>query len=212
MIEHATQWLGAYLDGELKGVRLHQVETHLAQCAACRMELEQLRKMSALLHTPDPSGRFQPTGRFVNGLMLRLPRRPERIFRRPAAGFVHWLVPAGILGTWFLFQFALGLGGLISAAGDAGLLGSVTAWLPSIPQQTTWFGATLNVFGSQLGGSGKATLDLLNQADLFLTNVIVLLAIQFGLAMVYWTWLALFWRHQRNTVHPSLPNSPTSSS
>ena len=49
MNEHVTPWLGAYHDGELRGRRLQQVETHLAHCAACRAELEELRALSALL-------------------------------------------------------------------------------------------------------------------------------------------------------------------
>ena len=49
MIEHVNEWLGAYLDGELRGLRLRQVESHLAECSVCHSELESLRNLSALL-------------------------------------------------------------------------------------------------------------------------------------------------------------------
>ena len=48
MNEHVTAWLGAYHDGELRGRRLRQVETHLAHCATCRAELERLRALTAI--------------------------------------------------------------------------------------------------------------------------------------------------------------------
>lgn len=77
MIEHVTDLLGAYLDGELHGLRLRQVEEHLTRCAACRQELEQLRGLSALLQESLPVESFTPAERFAANLALRLPRRPE---------------------------------------------------------------------------------------------------------------------------------------
>ena len=48
MSNHVSEWLNAYLDGELKNGRLHQVEEHLATCEACQAELESLQGLSAL--------------------------------------------------------------------------------------------------------------------------------------------------------------------
>ena len=31
MPEHVTDWLGAYMDGELRGLMLHKVEEHLSE-------------------------------------------------------------------------------------------------------------------------------------------------------------------------------------
>jgi anti-sigma factor RsiW len=47
------EWLGAYLDGELNAERRAWVQYHLARCAMCRHELEELRNLSSLLHA-DP--------------------------------------------------------------------------------------------------------------------------------------------------------------
>jgi hypothetical protein len=51
---HVLEWLEAYLDGELKGGRLHQVEAHLQVCEDCRAELLALRQLSALLQAAAP--------------------------------------------------------------------------------------------------------------------------------------------------------------
>jgi len=49
MNEHVTEWIGAYHDGELRGARLLQVESHLLDCAACQAELDALSALSTLL-------------------------------------------------------------------------------------------------------------------------------------------------------------------
>ena len=51
------EWLGAYMDGELNTERRAWVERHLADCAECRLELDELRRLSRLLHTCRPDKR-----------------------------------------------------------------------------------------------------------------------------------------------------------
>jgi len=45
MMAHLDEQLSAYLDGDLAGELLQQAEAHLASCAACRAELEGLRRV-----------------------------------------------------------------------------------------------------------------------------------------------------------------------
>ena len=78
MNQHVTPWLGAYHDGELKGLRLRQVEAHLAQCAACRVDLEKLQALGALLQESPAATGLMPPDRFVAQVGLRLPRRPTQ--------------------------------------------------------------------------------------------------------------------------------------
>ncbi|NCP16821.1 hypothetical protein GW866_07240, partial [bacterium] len=111
MTEHASEWLNAYLDGELGGLRQRQVEQHLERCAACRAELEALRGLSALLRETPPAAEFTPTGRFVTNLMLSLPRHPDASQPRKAASLGWWLAPAGLLGAWFFLRTVLTLTG-----------------------------------------------------------------------------------------------------
>jgi anti-sigma factor RsiW len=77
MTEHVKQWLNAYLDGELRGARMGQVESHLTECAECRAELDDLRGLFTLLRETSPAGEFISTERFVSNLTLSLPRQPE---------------------------------------------------------------------------------------------------------------------------------------
>ncbi len=72
MIEHVTDLLGAYVDGELHGLRLRQVEEHLARCAGCRKELADLRSLSSLLQNSVPMEAFTPADQFAANMVLRL--------------------------------------------------------------------------------------------------------------------------------------------
>ena len=76
MSKHITEWLNAYLDGELNGRRLHHVEAHLAECEACRTELESLERLSGLLHEV-PAPEFTSPERFAAQVNLRLPSPTE---------------------------------------------------------------------------------------------------------------------------------------
>lgn len=73
MSEHVTEWLGTYLDGELRGSRLRHVEEHLARCQACQAELRALQSLSMRLREV-PVPRFTPSERFTAQVSLRLPR------------------------------------------------------------------------------------------------------------------------------------------
>ena len=52
--------LGAYLDGELSPMRSKAVSAHVARCKACRVALEELRRLAPVMHTlevpPVPAG------------------------------------------------------------------------------------------------------------------------------------------------------------
>ena len=76
---HVTPWLATYHDGELKGRRLRQVEAHLAECATCRAELNELQCLSALLHESPVAEDLLPPERFVAQVGLRLERRPTKV-------------------------------------------------------------------------------------------------------------------------------------
>jgi anti-sigma factor RsiW len=72
MSKHITEWLNAYLDGELHGSRLHQVEIHLTECQVCQTELESLERLSSLLQEV-PAPEFTSPERFAAQVNLLLP-------------------------------------------------------------------------------------------------------------------------------------------
>ncbi len=217
MIEHVTDLLGAYVDGELHGLRLRQVEEHLSGCTACRKELEELRALSSLLQKSVPMEAFTPADKFAANMVLQLsaqsaranaPRRATPAQPQKPLSFVWWLAPVGVLGAWVIAQAIFSLGSILSAANATGLLNNSLTWISTAPQQSLWFSASMSLFGGQLSGASKSVLDVLNDVSVTGVSLIIQLALQIGIALAYWTWLALWWR-QRKTAQPAaLPEMP----
>jgi predicted anti-sigma-YlaC factor YlaD len=217
MTEHVTDFLGPYLDGELHGPRLQQVEDHLAGCTTCRKELEELRQLSVLLQKSFTTESFMPADKFAANMVLRLSaqlatrRKPRQEGTSPTGkplNILWWLAPVGVLGAWVFAQAVFTLGTLLSTADLTGLLGNATAWLPTASQQSLWFSATMNLFGGQLGGTSKTVLDILNGVSVTGTGLAIQLLLQAGIALAYWTWLGLWWRRRKAAQEGALPVMP----
>jgi hypothetical protein len=200
--------LNAYLDGELNGWRLLEMQTHLASCAACRNELSELRLVSKLLQA-NSAPEFTPAERFVSQLTLSLPRPvlepglprpvlepglPRRLLRDRLPKFgslAGWLVPAGLLGAWFFVQTVFTLTGVITAANMTGLLGHADRWLGS-GQESIWFSAVTSLFGGQAVGA-QPTLFLLNNVSVFGANLLSGFLWQALIVLLFWIWLSIWW-------------------
>ncbi len=202
MVDHVTQWLGAYHDGELRGERLRQVEQHLTECAICQAELEETRNLSALLQNTASTADFLPTERFIANLALSLPRASERPQPRNALKIGWWLVPVGLLGMWLFVDITHCLSSVVTFVADTGLLGGNLAWLQGNPLQMRWFATSMNLFGDQLGATGREALSALNDANLFMAQLAGSLIPQAILAVSYLGWLLSWWlRHQPQPSH-----------
>ena len=197
MVEHVTEWLGPYLDGELHSLRLRQVETHLEKCAACRLELKSLRNLSMLLQEPVPAGTFMPTGRFVSQLTLQLPRRLTKTQRSQGPSLAWWLAPAALLGLWFFLLTVINLNGVISLITRSGLLENLTAWFPAGAQHSGLYLTVMDVFGSQMGAVIQSTLSIADRVSQFGENIFSQLLWQAGIALLYWTWMVIWWLRAR---------------
>ena len=194
MSEHITTWLGAYLDEELQGARLHQVRNHLQNCPECQMELDQLRGLSALLCETTPVDEFLPTERFIANLTLSLPRQPAAPQTRKAAELVWWLIPAALIAVWFFSQITLRLTSFVTAISNLGLLGDSLAWLStSSTRQSVWFGLLANSFGASV-----EFLAFINRIDLFLRALSAQFLWQAVLGLIYLAWLARWWFGSQN--------------
>lgn len=197
MANHVTEWLGAYHDGELHGARLHQIEQHLAECDSCQAELKEIRSLSALLREPAANDDFLPTERFIANLALRLPRRPEPPQSRSALKIGWWLMPVGLLGIWLFIDITLSLSSLVTLAADAGLLGNLGGTQGN-SLQMNWFAAATNLFGDYLGAPGVEVLSVLNDANVFITQMVGIFIPQAIVAVFYLGWLLSWWlRHQQ---------------
>jgi hypothetical protein len=198
MSEHMHEWLSPYFDGELNGARLHQVESHLAECDECQGELARMQELSSLLRDTAPDGEFISTERFVSNLILNLPRQPEQPQTRKALEIGWWLIPIGVLATWAFLQVTFSLSSLLQTASDAGLLGNTFAWLQGNPSQTQWFATLTSWFGGQPGSMLQTILSPLNNADIFLQNFMGQFIWQIILGVIYLGWLASWlFRQQR---------------
>jgi hypothetical protein len=151
MSKHITEWLSAYLDGELQGSRFQQVEEHLAECETCKNELESL---------------------------------------------VWWLIPVGLIAVWVFISTSLLLSDIVSAADGFGLLDSRTASFVADPSEIADWTSTLGSFGVLSGNN----LQWAETTESYTRNVLPPRLWQVSVAMLYITWLALWWTrhtHQR---------------
>jgi len=203
MVKHITPWLSAYLDGELPDAQLRQVEKHLTECDECQAELEQTQKLSALLHEAVPADEFLPTERFVANLTLNLPRRPENSRPHKALEIGWWLIPVGALGVWLFLQITFSLSSVVLTISETGLLDNGLSWLQGNPSQTRWFSLALDLFGGQIGFTGKFILSALNDLNLFIQDMTSRFIWQALFATLYLGWLASWWMRQSNQAIPA---------
>ena len=184
--EHVGEWIAAYFDGELRGERLRQVETHLAVCAECRTELEDLGRLSDLLQDVPPQTPRVSRGRFAAQVALRLPRGPEEHAGKRAARKFWLAVPVGVFSGWAFLQaimLALPLGALL---------------LNSFPLGNALMsaGAANNALSDSLGGlfsSPAAAGGWVNLAGFSVEMLLIDLALTILLAGLGCSWLASWW-------------------
>jgi len=194
MHEDMRALLNAYLDGELHGSRLRELELHLVTCNSCRSEIEELQLVSNLLKAA-PSPEFMPVERFVSNLTLSLPRRPMRDLPPKPGSLAWWLIPAGLLAAWFFVQTVFSLSDVVAAAQTTGVLGRAVNGLGS-GQVTIWFAAVTGLFGGQAGRM-QSTLSLLNGLNVFGVNLLHGFLWQALIVLLYWVWLFVWWIRRR---------------
>ena len=196
MPNHVTEWLNAYLDSELHGNRLHTVEAHLAECEACSAELQSLRDLSGLLHKV-PAPEFTSPERFAANVNLLLPPRPVIAPRSRLFEIGWWMIPVGLLAAWAFVSTASIVSNMISAANNFGLVDSANTLLVSGSSYTVNWTSTLGQFGFLKSSS----LQWFEMTERYSRNVIPQFVWQVSIALLYLTWIAIWWarqtRHQR---------------
>ena len=199
MHEDMLPLLNAYLDGELHGNRLQELELHLSTCETCRIDLKELRLVSGWLQAA-PSPQFMPAGRFASNLVLALPRRRMGEHSTQPGVLAWWLLPAGILAAWFFVQTVFTLTDALTAVQMTGLLGQAARWLNG-GQETIWFAAVTSLFGSQVAAS-QPELSLMNTLNVLGVHLLDGFLWQASIVLLYWSWLSIWWLRRR--PHPLL--------
>jgi anti-sigma factor RsiW len=190
MHEDMRALLNVYLDGELHGPRLPELEQHLAMCESCRDELKELRMISEILQSA-PVPEFMPVDRFVSNLNLRLPRQGHPGHPTKPASMAWWLVPAGLLAAWTFVQTVFTLTGVVTAAQAAGLFG-LPAHGMGAGQQAVWFATVIGLFGAQPAAL-QSTLTRLNFLDVLGMNLLKGFLWQALIVLLYWGWMGIWW-------------------
>jgi hypothetical protein len=199
MSDHVIEWLNAYLDGELKGGRLHQVEEHLAECEACQAELDSLQGLSALLQEI-PAAEFTSNEQFVAQVNLRLPHRTGMETRRRVIEAGWWMIPIGLLTAWIFFSTAVLVSDMLSAADGLGLLDSKISLLVSDSSGNAYWTSTLGRFGV-LEGDG---LQWAESTEDFTRNAVPQFTWQVSIALLYLAWIAIGWARRARQGHAGL--------
>lgn len=197
-LDHVSEKLGAYLDGELYGRSYQNIQAHLETCQTCRDELDELRRVSKLLHNA-PLPEFTPARRFTSQLILQLPRRNSVSQPRGNFRFVGLLFPVVLLLAWVFVQTTVGMTFLFSIAQQVSLLSDSVTWFSSAPRQMSWFVAFQFVFGDTLSLSGLSGFQSLNDTNLLLKGLIGPLILQLVLVGLYLAWL-LVWLQNKYVV------------
>jgi predicted anti-sigma-YlaC factor YlaD len=192
MSEHVNDLLNAYFDGELKGRKLQSVQEHLAECDACRAELETLQGLSALLQEA-PAAEFASHERFVSQVNLRLPERRTNPTRGRLIEAGWWMVPVGLLMAWIFVSTAALVSDAVTAASTFGLLDTAGTLLAAPPPDSAVWSARLGQFGLLEGES----LRWAETTESFTRNVLPQFIWQVSIAFLYLTWIAIWWARQR---------------
>lgn len=192
MSEHMTEWLSAYLDGELHGVRLHRVEAHLAECRDCRAELQSLKDLSEVLHE-SRAPKFNAPERFVAQVNLRLPHQQAGATKSRALEIGWWMIPVGLMALWVFMSTAFMVRDLVLATEEFGLVAGVP-WVTRDPSAEIYWSAVLGQAGL-LSGKG---LQWAEESEAFIRTVVPQLTWQVSIALLYLSWIAIWWaRHTR---------------
>lgn len=193
MSEHVIELLNAYFDGELKGRKLQRVQEHLAECDACRAELESLQGLSAMLQEA-PAAEFASHERFVSQVNLRLPERRTSQSRGRLVEAGWWMIPVGLLMAWIFVSTAILVSDAVTAAGTFGLLDTAGTLLTADPSEGAVWASRLGQFGLLEGES----LGWAEAAEGLTRNVLPQFIWQGSIALLYLTWIAIWWARQRH--------------
>ncbi|HET90882.1 MAG TPA: hypothetical protein ENN99_09125 [Chloroflexi bacterium] len=198
MTQHVTARLHAYHDGELSDHQRRQVDTHLAQCEACRAELETLRQLTALLHQAAAAPTITSPDRFVAQVGLRLPRRPaEPAWQRVLK--VGWrLTPVGLLGAWAFLQAAFLVSGILLGALYLGLGSETWAGLLPASGSGSWLAQALSLSDASLSDIGQVGAQLLRGGGPLGWGVTLNRASSVLIGLLYLSWLASWWASRQH--------------
>jgi|SRR5690349_3585887 len=201
MSNHVTEWLNAYFDGELTGKQLIRVEEHLATCETCQVEFESLGKLSSLLQEV-PTPEFTPPERFAAHVSLRVPHQQVVVSKKQLIDVGWWLIPVGLVASWVFLSTAFAMGDILSTVNSLGMLSGLSEWLGP-GSNNIYLSTTIGQMGL-LNGNG---LDWAEAVETLTRASWPQILLQISIALVYLSWLAIWWTRQQSQEHGQLLES-----
>ena len=110
------------------------------------------------------------------------------------------MVPVSLLMVWIFISTTIFVNEMVSTANNFGLLGSAATLLSSNPSGSASWTAALGQFGLLNGSS----LQWAEMTESFSRNVIPLFIWQVAIALLYLTWIAIWWAHHTREVSGQL--------
>jgi hypothetical protein len=102
-----------------------------------------------------------------------------------------WMIPVGLLAAWIFISTAGLISNMISAADAFGLLGSASALNSDIHET-----AILTSRLGQVGVLQGSNLQWAESTESFTRNVLPQFIWQVSIALMYLTWIAIWWARQ----------------
>lgn len=196
MSEHVIEWLSAYVDDELRGGRLNQVEKHLAECQACQAEMESLQNLSMLL-CEVPAPKLPSPERFKAQVNLRLPRNSPKATKRKSQEVGWWMIPVSLLLVWIFIGTTTVVSDVVSTVSGFGLLKGAPIWLTTGSSAGAYWSDRLGEFG-MLNGNG---LKWAEQTEVLTRNTLPPIIWQVSIALLYLSWIAIWWARYTRQEH-----------
>jgi hypothetical protein len=105
-----------------------------------------------------------------------------------------WSLPVTLLAVWVVVGTAFSVRTLLSGAAEIGLMQAAPGWLHPEPSAAAYWSGML----AQLGMLGGEDLQWARETESLTRNVLSPLLWQAALALLYLSWIAIWWtRHAR---------------
>ena len=135
---------------------------------------------------------FTPNEKFVSQVNLRLPQKQIKSTRSKVVEVGWWMIPVGLLTAWIFFSTAILVSDMVSTADNFGLLDSTSALLVDNTTDNAVWTSTLGQFGVLQGDS----LQWAERTESTTRNVLPQFVWQVSIAILYLTWIAIWWARQ----------------
>lgn len=196
MSDSMTEWIAAYFDGELSSERRAWVEDHLAVCADCRRELDDLHALSGLLQSvPVPAGRLSEEA-FNHQVLRRLPPAHIPFWNKALRGGLRY-APLGLFGLWAFSQAVVVVSGAVLLL--LGLFPPANGVLQALSPASEAAEASLFSLLFQAGTfiSLPAYTNVFEWIEWFSPLIFVELALLVVFAGMFLSWFAGYWSLHR---------------